>query len=209
MIEKVKSTLYLIIDGVLLVIIMLLAVIIADIASNIGTPEILEIKHDGSAAWYTEDSIKLKDEDYVPADAVYIKTLKNFIRGMRMVESFYDNNEKNVKTTLLTSIGTASKMVEKRLEENNPFKLSETKTVDVPYNSITITKITQSQWKASWRERTYDRNGVLIEENDYEAVLHTKIKPTKDLGGELNPKVYNPLGIYIYDYDIDLLRKLI
>ena len=46
MIEKVKSTLYLIIDGVLLVIIMLLAVIIADIASNIGTPEILEIKHD-------------------------------------------------------------------------------------------------------------------------------------------------------------------
>ena len=104
MIEKVKSTLYLIIDGVLLVIIMLLAVIIADIASNIGTPEILEIKHDGSAAWYTEDSIKLKDEDYVPADAVYIKTLKNFIRGMRMVESFYDNNEKNVKTTLLTSI---------------------------------------------------------------------------------------------------------
>lgn len=209
MIEKVKSTLYLIIDGVLLVIIMLLAVIIADIASNIGTPEILEIKHDGSAAWYTEDSIKLKDEDYVPADAVYIKTLKNFIRGMRMVESFYDNNEKNVKTTLLTSIGTASKMVEKRLEENNPFKLSETKTVDVPYNSITITKITQSQWKASWRERTYDKNGTLIEENDYEAVLHTKIKPTKDLGGELNPKVYNPLGIYIYDYDIDLLRKLI
>ena len=209
MIEKVKSTLYLIIDGVLLVIIMLLAVIIADIASNIGTPEILEIKHDGSATWYTEDSIKLKDEDYVPTDAVYIKTLKNFIRGMRMVESFYDNNEKNVKTTLLTSIGTASKMVEKRLEENNPFKLSETKTVDVPYNSITITKITQSQWKASWRERTYDKNGTLIEENDYEAVLHTKIKPTKDLGGELNPKVYNPLGIYIYDYDIDLLRKLI
>lgn len=208
MIEKAKSTIYLIIDGVLLVIILLLAIIIADIASNVGTPEILEIKHDGSAQWYTENSIKLKEEDYEPTDAVYIKTLKKFIRGMRMVESFYDNNEKNVKTTLLTSTGTASKMVEKRLEENNPFELSETKTVDVPYNSIAITKITQSQWKASWRERTYDKNGVLISENDYEAVLHTKIRPTKDLGGDLNPKVYNPLGIYIYDYDIDLLRKL-
>lgn len=204
---QLRSLILLVLDISLLVIIVLLTVLIAETATTKGIPEVLEIKSDGTTTWYEDPSIKLR-ENYIPTDAVYIKTIKNFIRGMRMVESFYDNNEELVKTVLLTTTGSAYKQIQEHLKDNNPFDLSKNKKVDVPYNSISVTKISQDQWKASWRERTYDTNGNLTMEADYEAVLHTRLLDVKDTGGELNAKVYNPLGIYIYDYDIDLLKKL-
>ena len=45
-------------------------------------------------------------------------------------------------------------------------------------------------------------------EADYEAVFHTTLGTVRDTGGANSPKNYNPLGIFVYDYDIDLLRKL-
>ncbi len=177
-------------------------------AKTTGRAEVLEIRESGEAAWF-EDAEKLQD-DFVPTDAAYELVIKDFIRGLRMVESFYDDNDYLVKRALSCTTGTAAAMFRKKLNEENPFKLSEIKTTDVPYNSITVTKISQEQWKASWRERTYDLKGEKTMEADYESVFHIRLEESPDFGTEheMNPKEFNPLGIYIYDYDIDLLQRL-
>lgn len=205
--HKLASSLLLLGNILLMAIIAGMAILIAIEAEAVGQPEILEIRENGDAAWY-EDPVKLQ-EDYVPTDEAYILVIKDFIRGLRMVESFYDTNEYLVARALMCSTGNASAKLQARLEEENPFELSESTRIDVPYNSITVTKISQTQWKASWRERTYDTAGNKTMEADYESVFHTVILENSDIkGSTLNPKKYNPLGIYIYEYDIDLLRKL-
>lgn len=204
--QKLSSGILLLLDILLMFVIIALAVLIAIIAGDIGQPEVLEIRENGEGAWY-EDPVKLQ-EDYVPTDAAYILVIKDFIRGLRMVESFYDTNEYLVARALMCSTGNANKKLQSKLETENPFDLAGTTRIDVPYNSITVTKVSQTQWKASWRERTYDNNGNKIMEADYESVFHTVLLENEDTGSTLSPKKYNPLGIYIYEYDIDLLRKL-
>lgn len=204
--QKLSSGILLLLDILLMFVIIALAVLIAIIAGDIGQPEVLEIRENGEGAWY-EDPVKLQ-EDYVPTDAAYILVIKDFIRGLRMVESFYDTNEYLVARALMCSTGNANKKLQSKLETENPFDLAGTTRIDVPYNSITVTKVSQIQWKASWRERTYDNNGNKIMEADYESVFHTVLLENEDTGSTLSPKKYNPLGIYIYEYDIDLLRKL-
>lgn len=194
-------------DIIVFLLIIGLTVLAGMAARSTGKAEVLEIREDGTAVWY-EDADKLQ-EDYIPTDASYELVIKDFIRGLRMVEAFYDNNEYLVKRALCCVAGKASDLLHEKLEAENPFELSESKTVDVPYNSITVTKISQTQWKASWRERTYDKNGEMTMEADYESVFHIYLQESPDIRGiYMNPKEYNPLGIYIYDYDIDLLKKL-
>lgn len=204
--QKLSGSILLLLDILLMFVIVVLAIFIAIIAGDIGQPEILEIRENGKGKWY-EEPIKLQ-ENYIPTDAAYILVIKDFIRGLRMVESFYDTNEYLVARALMCSTGSANKKLQEKLEAENPFELAGTTRIDVPYNSITVTKISQTQWKASWRERTYDNNGTKTMEADYESVFHTVLLDNEDTGSTLSPKKYNPLGIYIYEYDIDLLRKL-
>lgn len=205
--KKLSAVLLLIIDIVLMLTVVGIACLVGALGKQVRSmPEVLEIREDGSAAWY-EDPIKLQD-DYVPTDAVYEKTLKKFVRGMRMVEGFFDTNEDLVLNALFCSTGPAFVQLSASLEAQNPFDLAGSIRIDVPENSIKVTKVSQNQWKVSWRERTYDQNGTKTMEADYEAVFHTMLGSVADTGGERNPKSYNPLGIFVYDYDIDLLRKL-
>lgn len=204
---KFSCFLLLLADIIVFILIIGLTILAGLAAKSTGKAEVLEIRESGTAVWY-EDAEKLQD-DYIPTDAAYELAIKDFIRGLRMIEAFYDDNEYLVKRALCCSTGNASAMLQEKLETENPFELYETKTVDVPYNSITVTKISQTQWKASWRERTYDANGTLTMEADYESVFHIMLTESPDLKGSyINPKEYNPLGIYIYEYDIDLLKKL-
>lgn len=199
--QKISSALLLIADILLMLIVIILAVIVGMVGSEVGQPEVLEIREDGTSTWY-EEPIKLQ-ENYVPTDAAYELVIKDFIRGLRMIDTYYDSNEYLVMRALRCSTGQANIDLQASLQENNPFELSGSKSVDVPYNSITVQKINQTQWKVSWRERTYDSAGTKTMEADYEAVVHTTlITPAESV------KEYNPLGIVIYDYDIDLLKKL-
>lgn len=195
------------INIILAVIIVILTAIMLLLGSRAySEPEVLEIGHNGEGLWY-EEPIKLH-ENYIPTDEAYEKLLKEFIRGIRMVGGFFDINQELVLKALFCSTGNAYQMMKKSLEEQNPFEVSNSYTIDVPLNSITITKISQNQWKASWRERTYNRSGEKTMEADYEAVFHTTLGNVPDTKDMNNPKDYNPLGILVYDYDIDLLRKL-
>lgn len=199
--QKISSILLLIADILLMLIVVVLTVVVGMVGSEVGQPEVLEIREDGTSTWY-EEPIKLQ-ENYVPTDAAYELVIKDFIRGLRMIDTYYDSNEYLVMRALRCSTGQASLDLQASLEENNPFELAESKSIDVPYNSISVQKISQTQWKVSWRERTYDSKGNKTMEADYEAVVHTKLIDTTE-----NMKEYNPLGIAVYEYDIDLLRKL-
>lgn len=205
--RKLSALILLIIDIVLVMTVFGIACLVGALGKNVrAMPEVLEIREDGTACWY-EDPIKLQD-DYVPTDAVYEKTLKKFVRGMRMIEGFFDTNEDLVLNALYCSTGAAFVQLSASLEAQNPFDLAGSIRIDVPENSIRVTKVSQDQWKVSWRERTYDSQGTKTMEADYEAVFHTTLGTVSDTGGEKSPKSYNPLGIFVYDYDIDLLRKL-
>ena len=205
--KKLSSLLLLLLDVLLFLTIIGLGCLVGWLGKQVRSqPEILEIRADGTAQWY-EDPIKLQ-EDYIPTDAVYEKTLKDFVRGMRMVEKFFDTNQELVLNALFCSTGKAYEKLSASLEAQNPFEVGENMRIDVPENSIRVTKVSQSQWKVSWRERTYNKNGEKTMEADYEAVFHTTLGTVRDTGGANSPKDYNPLGIFVYDYDIDLLRKL-
>lgn len=205
--KKMSALILLILDVVLGMTIIGLGCLVGYTGKQVRSqPEVLEIKADGTALWY-EDPIKLQ-ENYVPTDAVYERALKNFVRGMRMVEKFFDTNQELVLNALYYSTGKAYEKLSASLEAQNPFEMGEKIRIDVPENSIKVTKVTQNQWKVSWRERTYDNAGNKTMEADYEAVFHTTLGNVSDTGTEHNPKYYNPLGIFVYDYDIDLLRKL-
>ena len=199
--KKVSGTILLIADILLMLIVVALAFVVGMEGKEVGQAEVLEIKENGEGTWY-ENGEKLR-KDYVPTDAAYELVIKDFIRGLRMIESYYDSNEYLVRRALMCSIGDANSLLQASLLENNPFELSGSKRIDVPYNSITVEKISQTQWKASWRERTYDSTGKKTMEADYEAVFHTKLVTSTGSRRE-----YNPLGIVVYEYDIDLLRKL-
>lgn len=190
-----------------MVIVVALIVLVGNIGSQVRSmPEVLEIREDGNAEWF-EEPIKLR-ENFIPPDVFYEETLKNFVRGMRMVEGFFDTNQELVLHALFCSTGEAYTKLSTSLEAQNPFEVGDSMRIDVPKNSIRVTKVTQEQWKVSWRERTYDANGTKTMEADYEAVFHTTLGAVADTKNALNPKNYNPLGIFVYDYDIDLLRKL-
>lgn len=205
--RKLSALILLIIDIILLMTVFGIACLIGALGKQVrAMPEVLEIRENGEARWY-EDPIKLQD-DYIPTDAAYEKTLKKFVRGMRMVEGFFDINEDLVLNALYCSTGAAFVQLSASLEAQNPFDLAGSIRIDVPENSIKVTKVSQNQWKVSWRERTYDSQGTKTMEADYEAVFHTTLGTVSDIGGEKSPKSYNPLGIFVYDYDIDLLRKL-
>ncbi len=199
--KKVSGTILLIADILLMLIVIALAFVVGMEGKEVGQAEVLEIKENGEGTWY-ENGEKLR-KDYVPTDAAYELVIKDFIRGLRMIESYYDSNEYLVRRALMCSVGNANDLLQASLLENNPFELSGSKRIDVPYNSITVEKISQTQWKASWRERTYDSTGKKTMEADYEAVFHTKLVTSTGSRRE-----YNPLGIVVYEYDIDLLRKL-
>lgn len=207
--KRATATMMLLIDIALFLAIAALTLIVAETGRRVGSePMILEIREDGDGKWYM-DAIKLQ-RDYVPTDAAYTRAIKSFIRGLRMIESHYDTNKDLILTAMMSATGNAERKLEKKLLEENPFERSSEIRIDVPTNSIKVHKVSQSQWKASWRERTYNSRGTLIMEEDYEAVFHTRLMETKDVkgAGEMNPKKRNPLGIFIYEYDIDLLRKL-
>lgn len=205
---KLSCFLLLLADIFAFFLVIALAVAAGLAAKTTGKAEVLEIRESGSAEWF-EDAEKLQD-NFVPTDAAYELVIKDFIRGLRMIESFYDDNDYLVKRALCCCTGKASSLFREKLQDENPFNLSAVMTIDVPYNSITVTKISQEQWKASWRERTYDESGNKTMEADYESVFHIRLLESPDYGSEheMNPKEYNPLGIYIYDYDIDLLQRL-
>lgn len=204
--ERLLSKVLIVIEIMLAIVIALLCVLVIKTGKEAySVPQILEISNEGEGTWYQEP-IKLF-YNYIPTDECYKKTLKKFVRGFRMVEGFFDTNEQLVKGALYCSTGQAQEYLQEKLSKENPFDKAKTVRIDVPENVIKVTKVTNNQWKVSWRERTYNSANIKIMEEEYEAVFHVIVIPHTLKSGE-EQKTYNPMGIYIYDYDIDLLRKL-
>ena len=78
-----------------------------------------------------------------------LKLLEENELDFAVVEGFFDINEDLVLNALYCSTGAAFVQLSASLEAQNPFDLAGSIRIDVPENSIKVTKVSQNQWKVS------------------------------------------------------------
>lgn len=184
-------------------------VILIGISAYLGSlpksvPWVIELTQDGQATYYP-DAVKLL-EDWTPNDATQRYFIKDFITRMRTVSIDNFQNQENAATVFSRTLNQASQKINDWYMQYNPITTSATEYIKVPAEEISITKYSDTQWRISWRETTYRRtDNRIIADAQYEALL-TVAFYTPDTERK---KIDNPIGMYVVDYDMALMRDLL
>lgn len=88
-------------------------------------------------------------------------------------------------------------------ETTNPFELG--KQINREVEIVSLLEMTSNTYQLDWKEKTYDKSGVLLYIKGYRALVTVYLIPTAV--ESIDDLIKNPLGIYIKDYSISELNS--
>ena len=168
-----------------------------------SVPWVIELTPDGEATYYP-DAVKLL-EDWTPNDATQRFFMAEYIRNLRGVSTDNYVNRENAIDVFAKTLGNAAGLIDDWFMANNPIERSSSEYVLIPAEEISIVKYSDTQWNVTWRETTYRRSDRTIIADSMQQGIFTVAFYTPDTERKRRD---NPIGMYVVDYDIDLLRNL-
>lgn len=200
--SEIKVKMLKIVCAILLIFIILLlaaAVYFAGLPKTV--PWVVELTPQGEVD-YQLDSISLR-ENWSPNDATQRYFISHYVINLRSISTDDYVIRSAVNDVYSKSLSNAISLIDSWYGENNPVYLKTLKTVHVPLEDLSVTLYKENQWKVVWREITYRRSdGQIIEDKQYEGFFSVAFYTP-----ETERKVReNPLGMYVTDYSIKLLK---
>lgn len=164
-------------------------------------PWVVELTPSGEAD-YLIDSISLR-ETWSPNDATQRYFIAHYVINLRSVSTDDNVIRSAVNDVYSRSLGNAVDLINAFYTQRNPTYLKTLQTVTVPVEDMSVTSYGGGKWKVIWRELTYRRSdGALLADSQYEGIFTVEFytPETERKARE------NPLGMYVTDYDMKLLR---
>lgn len=124
-------------------------------------------------------------------------SLASFITSWRTITADIALQEKYVKQASFITIGAAKATLGEWYAENNPYKLSAEKLVEVRIQSLPL-YVSGETWSVEWEEITRDHTGKLQSRRNYKSNLLIKKKKPETQTEILR----NAAGIYISEISI-------
>ena len=168
-----------------------------------SVPWVIELTPDGEATYYP-DAVKLL-EDWTPNDATQRYFMASYIEHLRGVSTDNYVNRDNAIDVFNKTLGQAAAKIDDWFVVNNPIERSDSEYVLIPPEELSIVRYSDNQWNVTWRETTYRRSDRTIISDTMQTGIFNVEFYTPDTERKRRD---NPIGMYIVDYDIDLLRNL-
>lgn len=174
-------------------------------------PWVIELTTEGEERYRENEIYALTG--WTPEDATQRYFMTQFIQDLRTVSVDNYQNQKAGKNLYARSIGNALNQIKPmysnittKLDPSSPFARMKTEYVIIPVEEISVVRYASNQWKVVWREQTKRRTDQqIIRDEEYEGIFTVGFyKVETDY-----QKKYNPIGMYITDYEIKYLRNLI
>lgn len=188
---------------ILVAIIALIIYILLLIASEVNAKiEVLEILPNGKSKYYDKP---IKVYEYkVPDVALQIRNIKSFIINTRGIPRNGEVLVANGPYGLGKATENAYTKASDYLISLNVFEKLGKVEIRIPDNEIICEQDGDYRWRVKWHELTIDTlNNSVLRDCYWQGVFYTKVKEPKNV----SEKLYNPIGFYITDYDIDLLKE--
>ncbi|SDP35964.1 type IV secretion system protein [Desulforhopalus singaporensis] len=155
------------------------------------TPYVVEVDRAGRVSGVTAAAaIESRQE-------VIQYSLASFITAWRTVTADISLQEKFVKQASFVSIGAAKGALGEWYAQNNPYKNSEKKLVEVRIASLPL-YVSGNTWSAEWEEITRNHAGDLQEHRNYKANLVIR-KKAPETQMEI---MRNATGIYVSEVSV-------
>lgn len=183
--------------------------VLAGLSAYLGSlpksvPWVIELSRDGQATYYP-DAVQLL-ENWTPNDATQRYFMRDFVQRMRTVSIDNYRNQENAASVFSKTLYQAVSKIESWYMANNPIQLSAQQYTQVPDEEVSITKLSDTQWRVSWRETTYRRSdNRIMGDAQYEGVFTIAFYTPETE----RQRIDNPIGMYVTDFDISLMRNLI
>lgn len=164
---------------------------------------VIEITPDGEATT-DRDAVTLL-EKWSPKDNTVNYFLRNFTLRLRSVSSDTQINTQNVQL-LYRQIAGGSKAETKAKEffKNNPPNDIAKQNTTVQVKVSAIVPLSDTSYQIDWRETTWASGTRLTSDMSYRMVVHTEFYTPKTV----EQAAYNPIGLYITDFDITLIKEI-
>lgn len=161
---------------------------------------VIELTPEGEAV-YNPDSVTLL-EDWQPKDNTINYFLRNFITELRTVSSDPQIVQQNIQRLYHHVTGNATDKATEYIEETDPRSRARKETVTIAIASIL--PLSDTTYQVDFRETVWGSNSKLKSDDHYRAVVHTAIY----IPSTQEQAAYNPIGLYITDFDITLVKEI-
>lgn len=133
------------------------------------------------------------DQAARPDSPVVRAQLGNWISNIRSVYLDAAAVNRNVFAgfALIEQNSPAFQVVSEHMKANDPFRRAQRETVSVEVEQVL--PVGGNTWRVEWRETVRGRDGQLIKQEQWSAVITTTINPPTDEATIL----VNPLGVYV------------
>lgn len=161
---------------------------------------VIELTPEGEAV-YNPDSVTLL-EDWEPKDNTINYFLRSFITELRTVSSDPQIVQQNIQKLYHQVTGEATDKVTEYIEETDPRTRLKKETVTIAIASIL--PLSDTTYQVDFRETVWGSGSKLTSDDHYRAVIHTEIYIPKTQ----EQVTYNPIGLYVTDFDITLVKEI-
>lgn len=169
-----------------------------------SVPYVIELAPDGKATFF-RDAVKLL-KNFTPNEIQQRYFMMHYVSSLRSVSLDNYVNEENVASVCACTTKNGNALISEFYEKNNPILRSESEMAIIPMEEISVVQYSRNKWKMTWREKIYRRyDKALLSDRLYEGIFDVDFfSPSKESDLERNP-----LGMYIVNFDIDMLRSMI
>lgn len=184
-------------------------VILIGICAYLGTlpksvPWVIELTQDGQATYYP-DAVKLL-ENWSPNETTQRYFMMDYVINLRSISTDNYVNKDNAQKVFDKTLSRATDKVVDWYTVNNPIEISADMYVQIPPEELSIVQYSPTQWQVTWRETGYRRTDhAIVADAQYQGIF-TVAFYTPD---SERARRDNPIGMYVTDFDIALVRNLL
>lgn len=184
-------------------------VILIGICAYLGTlpksvPWVIELTQDGEATYYP-DAVKLL-EDWSPNETTQRYFMMDYVINLRSVSTDNYVNKDNAQQVFNKTLSLATDKVVDWYTVNNPIDVSANMYVQIPPEELSIVKYSPTQWQVTWRETGYRRTDhAIISDAQYQGIFNVAFYTPDSERARRD----NPIGMYVTNFDIALVRNLL
>lgn len=124
------------------------------------------------------------------------------IKDQRIIRAKVASFMKTLRTVSVDSAINKANVFYKD-KATNPFELG--KKINREVEIVSLLEMTSNTYQLDWKEKTFDKSGVLLYIKGYRALVTVYLIPTAV--ESIEDLIKNPLGIYIKDYSISELNS--
>lgn len=184
-------------------------VILIGICAYLGTlpksvPWVIELTQDGEATYYP-DAVKLL-ENWSPNETTQRYFMMDYVINLRSVSTDNYVNKDNAQQVFNKTLSLATDKVVDWYTVNNPIDVSANMYVQIPPEELSIVKYSPTQWQVTWRETGYRRTDhAIISDAQYQGIFNVAFYTPDSERARRD----NPIGMYVTNFDIALVRNLL